>query len=348
MRRRESLAGQVVAINVLLVVATLFAASAAASLDLEVTDERARFGLLAITIVLALLVNMAMLRRRFGPLERLIERVEAIDPADPQAFDPPPEARSVEEIDRLATSFCKLLDRIEVERRRSGRLVLRAQEEERKRVARDLHDEVNQSLTGLLLRLEALRDQAPYELEREIDDTKALANQAMQELLTLARQLRPTALDDLGLKAALAGNVSELDRRSPLDVSFTSDASTYSDLSADAQLVVYRVAQEALSNAAQHAEAQTVKVDLFRKDGFVELTIEDDGRGFTFDQASRGLGMGGMRERALLVGGDLRIESRPGVGTRVRLLVPIENVDGSVPPTQPPAIASGFGRAARG
>jgi two-component system, NarL family, sensor histidine kinase UhpB len=102
------------------------------------------------------------------------------------------------------------------------------------------------------------------------------------------------------------------------------------------------VAQEALSNAAQHAEAESVEVSLARTQGAVELTVTDDGRGFTFDQASRGLGMGGMRERALLVGGDLRIESRPGVGTRVRLRVPIENVDGSALPNRhhagPPAV----------
>ena len=235
-----------------------------------------------------------------------------------------------------------MLERLETERRRASSAALTAQEEERTRIARDLHDEVNQSLTGLLLRLEAVREHAPYELKREIDDTKALANQAMQELLTLARQLRPTALDDLGLKAALAGNVSDLDNRSAVEVSFRSDASTYSDLSTDAQLVVYRVAQEALSNAAQHAEADSVEVSLARLNGTVELTVTDDGRGFTFDQASRGLGMGGMRERALLVGGDLRIESRPGVGTRVRLRVPIENMDGSVPPgnsnDQPPGV----------
>ncbi len=93
---------------------------------------------------------------------------------------------------------------------------------------------------------------------------------------------------------------------------------------------------------------RAIKVGLWRKDGAVELIVEDDGRGFTFDQASRGLGMGGMRERALLVGGDLRIESRPGVGTRVRLLVPIENLDGSVTPGKSTAPAAGIGRSARG
>jgi two-component system sensor histidine kinase UhpB len=96
--------------------------------------------------------------------------------------------------------------------------------------------------------------------------------------------------------------------------------------------VLYRVAQEALSNAAQHAGAENVLVRLSRDDGTAELTISDDGRGFTFDQTSRGLGLGGMRERALLVGGDLRIESRPDVGTRVRLRVPIEEGDGSDKP----------------
>ena len=336
---------QVLAVNLLLIIAAVAATTVATSPRLELSPEAGLVLGLAISLTVA--VNVYLLQRRMRPLERLVDEMERADLARPGAnLSDPVGLREPEEVERLHRTFRRMLERLETERRRASSAALSAQEEERARIARDLHDEVNQSLTGLLLRLEALRDQAPYELEREIDDTKALANQAMQELLTLARQLRPTALDDLGLKAALAGNVSELDRRSPLDVSFTSDASTYSDLSADAQLVVYRVAQEALSNAAQHAEAQTVKVDLFRKDGFVELTIEDDGRGFTFDQASRGLGMGGMRERALLVGGDLRIESRPGVGTRVRLRVPIENVDGSVPPPKPTAVTPGVGRSA--
>jgi len=319
MRRRESLAGQVVAINVLLVVATLFAASAAASLDLEVTDERARFGLLAITIVLALLVNMAMLRRRFGPLERLIERVEAIDPADPQAFDPPPEARSVEEIDRLATSFCKLLDRIEVERRRSGRLVLRAQEEERKRVARDLHDEVNQALTAILLRLEALSHDAPDRLAGDIGEVKGLTNQAMDELLTLARQLRPTALDDHGLVPAIDGQVRRFEEQTGIRAGFEARGDAFG-LGEDQQVVVFRVAQEALSNVARHSGATRVAVGLRASgNGAVELSVRDDGRGFAPAAASGGLGLSGMAERARLLSGDLEIESAPGEGAAVTL-----------------------------
>src|SRR3954471_5619983 len=178
MRRRESLVGQVVAVNVLLVVAVLFAASAAAGLNLAVNDQRLRFGAIAISIVLLLVINMLLLRRRFSPLEELIERLEEIDPAQPTAQFVVPRT-NVEEVERLAITFRRLLRRIEDERRRSGRLVLRAQEEERRRLARDLHDEVNQALTAILLRLEALSQSAPPDQGDELDELKRLVNQAM-------------------------------------------------------------------------------------------------------------------------------------------------------------------------
>lgn len=335
---------QVLAVNLLLIVVAVVATSLATNPRSELSAKPEAGLVLGLAVALTVLVNVFLLQRRMRPLERLVDEMERADLSRPGAsFSEPEGMGEPEEVERLHKTFRRMLERLETERRRASSAALTAQEEERARIARDLHDEVNQSLTGLLLRLEAVREHAPPELATEIDDTKALANQAMQELLTLARQLRPTALDDLGLKAALAGNVEELDRRSALDVSFSADASTYSDLSTDAQLVVYRVAQESLSNAAQHSEAESVQVNLARLHGVVELTVADDGRGFTFDQASRGLGMGGMRERALLVGGDLRIESRPGVGTRVRLRVPIKNMDGSAPPRRqgggPPALA---------
>jgi two-component system sensor histidine kinase UhpB len=240
-----------------------------------------------------------------------------------------PDARSEpEEVERLNRAFRRMLERLEAERRRTSSTALAAQEEERARVARDLHDEVNQSLTALLLRLEAARVKAPVELAHELAETKALANQAMEELLMLARQLRPTALDDLGLKAALAGHVKELGLRGKVNATFDSTGN-FSGLPADVQLVVYRVAQEALSNAAQHSGAERVEVRLVRDGDRVELTVGDDGSGFTFDQAARGLGIAGMRERALLVGGDMQVESRLDTGTRVRLTVPLESTDTS-------------------
>jgi two-component system sensor histidine kinase UhpB len=273
--------------------------------------------------VAALAISLLRLKRRFGPLEHLIEEMEKVDlgrpgPLLPASIDGIGET---EEVERIELAFLRMMRRLEAERRRAGSAALQAQEQERTRVARDLHDEVNQSLTGLLLRLEAAREAAPPELEAELAETKALANQAMRELLSLARQLRPTALDDLGLTAAIGGQVEQL-AHGEIDASIATEGD-FSDLGDDAQLVVYRVAQEALSNAARHSGAGRVEVRLGRLDSDgVELTVADDGGGFAFDDSEGGLGIAGMRERALLIGGELTIESRPGRGTTVRLHVP--------------------------
>jgi len=273
--------------------------------------------------VAALAVALMRERRRLRPLEDLVEAMEKVDLSSPRLHLPPSidGVGETEEVERIELAFLRMMRRLEAERRRAGSAALHAQEEERARVARDLHDEVNQSLTGLLLRLEAARETAPPELESEIAETKALANQAMTELLSLARQLRPTALDDLGLAAAIGGQVERLDR-GEMETSLVVEGD-FSDLGDDAQLVVYRVSQEALNNAARHSGAGRVEVRLRRRDdGGVVLEVGDDGAGFAFDESQRGLGIGGMRERALLVGGELTIESRPGAGTTVRLDVP--------------------------
>src|SRR3982751_5708596 len=166
---------------------------------------------LAVAVV-ALATSLLRLQRRFGPLEHLIEEMEKVDlgrpgPLLPASIDGVGET---EEVERIELAFLRMIRRLEAERRRAGSAALQAQEEERARVARDLHDEVNQSLTGLLLRLEAAREAAPPALEAGMAETKALGNQAVREPLSLARQLRPTALDDLGLTAAIAGQVEQL------------------------------------------------------------------------------------------------------------------------------------------
>jgi two-component system sensor histidine kinase UhpB len=320
MRRSNSnsLIGQVLAVNVLLVTATLFAASAAAGLNLAVEDQRWQFGLLAAAIVLVLSVNILMLRRRFLPLEQLIEELERLDPAEPSRFTAPKELHGTEEIDRLASSFRRLLSRVEAEQRRSGQLVLRAQEEERRRLARDLHDEVNQALTAILLRLQALRQDAPEELDEQLDELKRLVNQAMEELLKLARQLRPTALDDHGLAPAIEGQVRRFAQQTGIRAEVHSRGDV-SRLTADQQLAVYRVAQEALSNIGQHADAKRVQVTLDASDRGVVLLVRDDGRGF--DAPEDGSGLGGMAERARLVGGKLSVHSAVGRGTALRLTI---------------------------
>jgi two-component system sensor histidine kinase UhpB len=323
MHRRESLVGQVVAINVLLVVAVLFAASAAAGLDLAVSDQRLRFGAIAGSILLLLVVNMLMLRRRFSPLETLIARLEEIDPAQPTTQFVVPRT-TVDEVERLAITFRRLLRRIEEERRRSGRLVLRAQEEERRRLARDLHDEVNQALTAILLRLQALSEDAPPELTGDIAELKALVNQAMAELLRLARQLRPASLDDMGLIAAIEGQIARFSEQTGIQAMLHHEGSPDA-ISEDQQTVIYRVVQEALSNTAQHSSATYVDFELrvFPSHG-VELRVRDNGKGFDGGDAGGGdgIGLSGMAERARLVGGELTVTSSPGAGTRVRLYIP--------------------------
>jgi two-component system, NarL family, sensor histidine kinase UhpB len=324
MRRRESLIGQVVAVNVLLVVAVLFAATAAAGLNLAVNDERLRYGAIAISIVLLLGINVILLRRRFSPLESLIARLEEIDPAQPTTQFVVPRT-AVEEVERLAITFRRLLRRIEEERRRSGRLVLRAQEEERRRLARDLHDEVNQALTAILLRLQALSEEAPPQLADEIAELKTLVNQAMEELLRLARTLRPASLDDMGLIAAIEGQIARFSEQTGIQAVFHHDGAPES-ITEDQQTVLYRVVQEALSNTAQHAGATFVAFELriFPSHG-VELRVRDNGVGFDASAGSPGddgIGLAGMAERARLVGGELTVTSSPGSGTRVRLYIP--------------------------
>ena len=327
--RDRRLLTQILIVNLLLVVAAVIAAALAANPDLSLNDHPEAAFVLGFAIGLTILINLILIQRRFRPLERLVDEMERADLSRPGAnLRDGSMVSGPEEVERLHRAFRRMLDRLEAERRRTSSAALAAQEEERARIARDLHDEVNQSLTGLLLRLEATRKNAPPELAEELAETRALANQAMQELLALAQQLRPTALDDLGLKAALAGHVKELGQGA-LETTFESHGS-FNDVPQDVQLVLYRVAQEALSNTLRHAGAGTVRVSLLREDGEVELRVGDDGRGFTFEQATRGLGMQGMRERALLVGGDLRVESRPELGTRVSLRVPIQG-DGPTP-----------------
>ena len=318
--RHRPIFTEVLALNAVLIGATAIFAAFAAGLSWG--EAEILIPVIAAAAGVACALNVLLLRRRFNPLENLIDEMEKVDLSQPGANLPPQidGKAETEEVERLELAFLRMMRRLEAERRRSSSAALEAQEEERARVARDLHDQVNQSLTGVLLRLEAARASAPPALESELVETSALAHRAMDELLTVARQLRPTALDDLGLKAAIAGQIEQLgqgDAEAELEVD-----GDLTGLDPDVQLVIYRVSQEALGNAVRHSGAAKIRVSLKRRDGEVVLTVKDDGTGFTFAEATSGLGLGGMRERAILVSGDLQIESRPGRGTEIRLTVP--------------------------
>jgi two-component system, NarL family, sensor histidine kinase UhpB len=312
--RRITLLWQLIAINALLVSAMIAAATVAAGFDLGASNERGQFAVLVLGAFGILLGNALIVRRRLQPLERLIGTMEQTD-LSPNAERAEVDSDSVE-VARLNAAFNRMLDRLEIERREGSRAVLRAQEQERKRLAQDLHDEVNQALTAIMLRLQASIHEATPELRRELRETQRLACQAMEELLSLARELRPTALDDHGLLPALRGQVSDFAERTGIHADFRRRGDV-PPLTDDQQLVIYRVTQESLSNVAQHAGARHVTVELSFV-GRTVLRIADDGCGVKGGR-NGGLGLTGMHERALLVGGALDIHSANGRGTTITL-----------------------------
>jgi two-component system sensor histidine kinase UhpB len=261
------------------------------------------------------------MRRRFAPLESLTRTMECVDLTLPGMRAQAQRGESVD-VARLRLAFNVMLSRLESERTGSASAVLRAQEAERARVARDLHDEVNQALAAVSLRLAATAKHAPPEFAEELAETQRLAGQAMQELLGLARDLRPAALDDHGLLPALRTQVRLFGERWEIPAHLSADG-TRPRLGEFEQLVVYRVVQEALSNVARHAHAKRVAVTVQGADSpHVTVSIVDDGVGLSPDNLrAGGAGLAGMRERALLAGGRLDVLATPGGGTTVKLTV---------------------------
>jgi two-component system sensor histidine kinase UhpB len=325
--KSRSLLAQVLAINLLLIAMTVLVATVV----IDAQPGSAMRGREIIVLVLAVVVTLAgnwlLLRRRFTPLDELISAMETIDLAAPERTFRLAAAADSAEVRRLKAAFERMIERLESERRRAGRQAIRAQERERRRIAQDLHDEVNQALTAVTLRLQATIERAPQELRRELLETKRLSSQAMDELLALARTLRPAVLDDHGLVPALRSQVRDFREQTGIEASFTLSGPTL-PLSPEQQLVIYRVTQESLSNVAQHSGARKAHVELSFV-GRTVLIVTDNGQGFPADSAdwhsgpwaSGGLGVPGMRERALLIGGQLKISSRRMEGTRVQLTI---------------------------
>ncbi len=208
----------------------------------------------------------------------------------------------------------------QVRLRQMSSQVLTAQEEERKRIARELHDDTAQALTSVLVRLRLLeRSLTDQRLRRRLTELRDLTGATLEGVRRLAIDLRPPMLDDLGLEAALQSLVQDFSQRWPVRAAFTS--SRLGRLPVGVELVLYRIVQEALTNVAKHANASQVLVRLTRKGRTLRLLVEDDGCGFdvegTKDSRESGLGLFGMEERLALVGGTLRVESVVGGGTRV-------------------------------
>ncbi|MCE6999081.1 sensor histidine kinase [Saccharothrix sp. S26] len=267
-------------------------------------------------LAVVLVANAALLRFGLAPLKRLTRAMTTIDLLRP---GPRLAAEGHGEITELIRTFNTMLDRLEAERGFSAARALSVQEAERRRVAQELHDEVGQSLTAVLLGLKRVADDVPEQARAELSQVQETTRSTLDEIRRIARRLRPGVLEELGLISALKALAAEISEHADLTVrrKFDQDLPRLDD---EVELVLYRVAQECLTNTVRHARAGNVDLVLRTTPEGVELRVHDDGRGL--GDSVEGAGITGMRERALLIGARLTLRSAPGSGTEVRLLVP--------------------------
>ncbi|MEU3277963.1 sensor histidine kinase [Streptomyces antibioticus] len=306
--------------------ALLLWAPVTVSVPVLLTEAVILMGGLAVMLV----ANAALLRWGLAPLDRLTGLMATVDllrpgqrlpvpgGGDPENGDPAGGGRG-DAVPELIRTFNAMLDRLEHERATASARVLLAQEAERRRIAQELHDEVGQSMTAILLVLGRAADDAPEPLRARLHQAQEITRSSLDEVRRLVRRLRPGVLEDLGLVSALTSLTHDFATHTGLHVVRRFDADLPA-LDPEAELVLYRVAQESLTNTARHAEAGRVDVSLRGADEAMVLEIADDGRGT--EVAREGAGIRGMRERALLAGATLDITSTPGTGTRIRLTTP--------------------------
>ena len=294
-----------------------FAALVLAPITVSVPIAATELIVLAAGLVLLLIFNLVLLRPAFRPLDRLAETMRRHDPLSPGERVP---VDGEPDVAALAQAFNEMLDRLESERRESARFALRVLEDERKRIARELHDEVGQTLTGVMLQVEGLAAKIPEELREQLDELRETARSGTEDVRRIARQLRPEALEDLGLQSALSALATGFGEQARINVRRALEPSVL--LSDEQELVVYRVAQEALTNVARHADAKQVELRLDRGREAAVLTVRDDGRGIHPGALPSSRGIRGMRERAMLIGAQLEIDTRRDHGTEIKLSIP--------------------------
>jgi two-component system, NarL family, sensor histidine kinase UhpB len=301
----------------LLLAATLLLLFSPVEIDAPIKPVQAAIvvaGLMALVVA-----DFMLLWPSFAPLERLARRMQHVDllrPGQRLAASGPREVRE------LVHTFNEMLERLESERLESGRRALAAQESERLRIARGLHDEIGQIMTGVLLQLKRIADEAPAALHDELVETQEAIRTGLEEVRRIARELRPETLEHLGLVSALTTLATTFSERTGLKIDrrFEGDLPR---LEPEAELALYRVAQESLTNVARHAEASHVELELAHGRGSVVLRILDNGRGMDAGGAPGG-GLRGMRERALMLGAALAIKANPEGGVEVRMEVPLK------------------------
>jgi two-component system sensor histidine kinase UhpB len=273
---------------------------------------------LGVGVLVLLAVNYALLRPTFKPLERLAERMKNVDLLRPDRRLAPSGSREVVE---LVSAFNEMLERLETEQRESGRQALAAQEAERKRIASELHDEVGQTLTGVLLMLEQVAGEVPEGRREVFVEAQEATRRSVDEVRRIAQELRPELLEHLGLPSALKALATSFAERAGFELE-RDFARELPPLAPEAELAVFRVAQESLTNVARHAQASRVWLSLQPDGNNVVLRIVDDGRGLNGRPATGSGGLRGMRERAIMVGAALAIKQARTGGVEIRLEVP--------------------------
>jgi two-component system sensor histidine kinase UhpB len=287
-------------------------------------------GTLIVGVLMSLVVNYLVLRAAFKPLEALEATTQAVREGDMEARvrlstlnDP--------QITQLAETFNATLDQLALDRdqvRYLASQVVRAQEDERKRISRELHDDTAQLLFAQLLRFTTLKNHPSHDMQLLAESLEQSTVEALEGVRRLALELRPPALDDLGLYEALGELSQRMADSRGVEVDYEWRGSK-SRLQAEIELALYRVAQEAFSNIAKHSGAASASLDIDRTAQDVTISIRDAGRGFNRDlpfvrdDSGIGLGLFGMEERVALVGGSLRIWSGVGKGTEVFAYVPL-------------------------
>jgi two-component system, NarL family, sensor histidine kinase UhpB len=303
-----------------LVVALLLLTFSPITIDAPIKVGQLALLLAGFLVLLGL--NLLLLRRVLSPLFRLTEVMSSVDPDRPgrrlSGVDP-----LSSEGQALAAAFNAMLDRLERARREAARTALTAQEAERLRVARELHDEIGQTLTAVTIQAERAADGDPALASQALQRLANAVRDSLDEVRRIARELRPEALDDLGLVNALIALCTRVGAQDGPRV-IRELQGKLPALSPEVELVIYRVAQESLTNALRHSDARSVTVSLKADAKTVTLCVADDGKGMPAQPPGGTAGIAGMRERALLVGGRLGIETRPDQGTDVRLTIPVD------------------------
>jgi two-component system sensor histidine kinase UhpB len=307
-------------VSVLLAVAILLAVT---PVTISVPVRPVEIAIIAVGLVLTATANLLLVRHTLAPLRRLTELMKTVDPMEPGRRVTGIDAR-FEDTAALARAFNAMLDRIEFERADSARRALTAQEQERLRIARELHDEIGQTLTAIALEAERAAEAGSGADRASWTRVAEWAQQSVEDLRRIARELRPEALDDLGLVNAFIALCNRVSAQAGIAIDRQlTDRIPPHDPGID--LVVYRVAQEALTNVMRHSGASRAMVSLEVIEDHLRLRVTDDGRGIVDgERGDSKTGLAGMRERAMLVGGALTVRSGPNEGTEIVLDVPLK------------------------